>query len=162
MVYHVAFSLTVCPSCSALANNTQYPLVTTDIYKRAWASLAVAEQYGTRTDHVTRQYGVSELPAARNFPGSRNRFATLFPQDPMHDLGEGVAAWFLLEFFHAYFHYDPTGEVTFLSAYSDLRSKVRGFDLPLLDQHSFERVRRRQTLMLSGMSRYIYVYDCIY
>lgn len=129
----------------------QYPLVTTAVYERAWAALAVSSTFGTRQDHITHQYGVNKISEVRDFPGSRSRFAEMFPQDPMHDLGEGVAAWFLLEFLHAYLHQQPDIKRRFLSDYGIFRAASRWFGLPPLDEFALERITRKQTLMLSGI-----------
>ena len=120
------------------------------MYETAWSGLSVTQAFGTRGDRITQQYGVASISCVRDYPGSRRRFAEMFPQDPMHDFGEGVAGWFLLEFFFAYFHQHPAAQRRFLLLYGEMRKSVHGFDLPPLDDFAFARIHRRQTLMLSG------------
>ena len=73
---------------SIRSSTAAYPLVTTSLYEKAWSALSVADQFGTSRELITRQCGVAAISHVRSFPGSRERFAELFPQGPMHDLGE--------------------------------------------------------------------------
>ena len=65
---------------------------TDNTFKPAWREIALADAIGSKTA-VQQATGIKRISALRQLPTARERFHTLFSQDPMHDFAEGCIAW---------------------------------------------------------------------
>ena len=67
---------------------------TEQTFKPAWREISLAASLGSKTT-VQQSTGIKRISSLRMLPTARDRFHTLFAQDPMHDFAEGCIVWFL-------------------------------------------------------------------
>ena len=70
-------------------------------FEPAWGEFHRHATVGDVDSAITKRTGVKRVSALRDLPGVRERFHTLFGQDPMHDFSEGVIVWYLQVLFRS-------------------------------------------------------------
>jgi hypothetical protein len=127
-------------------------------YLNAWSDIAVytAAHDAAKVDEVIAKHGVKRQSIIASVPGTRGRFASLFPQDAMHDLFihgplEHVAAKFIYAVVHAN-HLTLDEFNSRLAAYARRRKwRSKTPDLPTITADKLE------ALKVNGYGTHVYM-----